>query len=82
MSENLSYTEISARLHYSEKHIEYLSTELMNAAAEINELKNELNRVNEPLRLAVKKTYAPSSEESRTAGSLRYLKKRKRSRLP
>ena len=77
MSENLSYTEISARLHYSEKHIEYLSAELMNAAAEINELKNELNRVNELLRLAVKKTYAPSSERIEDCGQLTLFEKEK-----
>lgn len=51
MYENLSYTEMAARLRYSENHIKYLSAELTNAVTEINELKNELNRVNEKLRL-------------------------------
>lgn len=70
MYENLSYTEMAARLCYSENHIKYLSAELTNAVTEINELKNELNRVNEKLRLAVKKTYAPSSERPEDCGQL------------
>ena len=73
MFENLSYTEMSARLHYSEKHIKYLSAELTNAEAEINELKNELNRVNELLRLAVMKTYASSSERIENCGQLSFF---------
>lgn len=70
MYENLSYTEMSARLHYSEKHIKYLSSELTNAQAEINELKNELDRVNEMLRLAARNTYAPSSERIESSEQL------------
>lgn len=68
MFENMSYTEMSAHLHYSEKHIKYLSAELTNAEAEINELKNKLNRVNKLLRLAIKKTYASSNERIENCG--------------
>lgn len=82
MSENLSYTEMSARLHYSEKHIKYLTAELTNAAAEINELKNELNRVNELLRLAVKKAYAPSSERIENCGQLTLFEEKEEKPIP
>lgn len=82
MSENLSYTEITARLHYSEKHIKYLTAELTNAAAEIKELKNELNRVNELLRLAVKKAYAPSSERIEDCGQLTLFEEKEEKPIP
>lgn len=82
MYENLSHTEMSARLHYSEKHIKYLSAELTNAEAEINELKNELNRVNELLRLAVKKTYASSSERIENCGQLTFFEENEENPAP
>ncbi|MBD5103525.1 MAG: hypothetical protein HDT47_01525 [Ruminococcaceae bacterium] len=82
MFENLSYTEMSARLHYSEKHIKYLSAELTNAEAEINELKNELNRVNELLRLAVMKTYASSSERIENCGQLSFFEENEENPVP
>lgn len=82
MYENLSHTEMSARLHHSEKHIKYLSAELTNAEAEINELKNELNRVNELLRLAVKKTYASSSERIENCGQLTFFEENEENPAP
>lgn len=83
MSENLPYIELSARLHFSENHIKYLSSELAKSNAKIEELENEakrakeleieLNRITELLKLAVKKTYAPSSEKGETSGQLSFL---------
>lgn len=69
MTENLSYTEMEARLHYYENHTKYLASQLNKVNTELNEakienkeLKSEINRLNELLKLAVKKTYAPSNE--------------------
>ena len=70
MAENLSYNEISARLHFSENHSRYLASELNSEkkksetmAAEIKELKIELNRITDLLKLAVKNMYGKSTEK-------------------
>ena len=69
MAENLSYNEISARLHFSENHSRYLASELNSEkkksetmAAEIKELKIELNRITDLLKLAVKNMYGTKAE--------------------
>lgn len=94
MSENLTYTELSARLRFSENHIKYLNSELVKSTEKIEELEkeakrvkepeNELNRISELLKLAVKKTYAPSSEKAETNGQLTFFEEngKKKSPLP
>ena len=70
MSKNLSYNETCARLHFYENHTKYLAEELDSEkkksetmAAEIKELKNELNRITDLLKLAVKNMYGKSTEK-------------------
>lgn len=70
MGKNLLYNEISARLHFYENHTKYLASELDSEkkksetmAAEIKDLKIELNRITDLLKLAIKNMYGKSTEK-------------------
>lgn len=70
MYTEISETELYARLHFYENHTQYLNSELEKSnrksaeqAEEIKELKNELNRITDFLRLAGKKIYGSSTEK-------------------
>ncbi len=70
MHEKLTEYELSARLNFYKNHVRYLNEEqkksnkeLENARAEIKELKNELDRVKDLLKLALKGKYGASSEK-------------------
>ena len=70
MAKKLSYTEACARLHFYENQTSYLAEKLDSEqkksekmAAEIKELKNELNRITDLLKLAVKNMYGKSTEK-------------------
>lgn len=70
MGKNLSYNEVCARLHFTENHNKYLASELASEkkksetmAAEIKELKIELNRITDLLKIAVKNMYGKSTEK-------------------
>lgn len=64
MEKNLTYTEMSARLHFYESHNIYQRKQLDEKEEEIKELKAELERVKELLKLALKEKYAPKSEKA------------------
>ena len=70
MAKELTYTEACARLHFYENQASYLAEKLDSEqkksetmAAEIKELKNELNRITNLLRIAVKNMYGKSTEK-------------------
>lgn len=67
--ESMSNIELYSRLHFLENHTRYQSDELAkkqqkidSQAEEIKELKTELNRITEFLKLAGKKIYGSSTE--------------------
>lgn len=66
---NISIAELSSRLHFLENHTKYQAAELEKKqqkideqTTEIKELKEELNRLTEFLKLAGKKIYGSSTE--------------------
>ena len=70
MYENMSNIELYSRLHFLENHTRYQADELAKKqhkideqAEEIKELKTELNRITEFLKLAGKKIYGSSTEK-------------------
>ena len=70
MAKKLSYTEACARLHFYENQTSYLVEKLdleqkksETMASEIKELKNELNRITDLLRIAAKNMYGKSTEK-------------------
>lgn len=70
MNENMSHIELCARLHFLENHTRYLASELVTEkeksyekSVEINELKNEVSRLSELIKLATNKIYGASTEK-------------------